>query len=128
MLRKFQRVIIRTPLPLRECAVTNLSGPTNGTSYLLHRPQESVDPIFSAKDASARLGISMKTLANWRTSGLYDLKFVKVGSRVFYLSSEIERFVGRRTFGSTSEYGPANRQSININERPSSGQQSGDQP
>ena len=108
--------------------MTNLLGPNNGTSYLPYRPQESVDPIYSAKDASLRLGVSVKTLANWRTNGIYDLKFVKVGSRVFYLSSEIERFVSCRTFGSTSEYAPAKRQSSNIDKCPSAHQRSEDQP
>ncbi|WP_353045147.1 helix-turn-helix domain-containing protein [Mesorhizobium sp. M1365] len=62
------------------------------------------DLIYSAKQAAELLGVSAKTSANWRCSGSSGLKFVKIGSRVGYLSVEIEEFLDCRAFGSTSEY------------------------
>lgn len=61
--------------------------------------------LMSAVKTAELLGVSPKTLANWRTLGLKHLKFVKAGSRVFYTKTEINKFIIAQTRSSTSEKG-----------------------
>jgi excisionase family DNA binding protein len=39
------------------------------------------------------------TLAVWASTRRYNLPFVRVGSRVFYRRSDLDRFIQRRTVG-----------------------------
>lgn len=58
-----------------------------------------IDPLRTPEDAAAFLGLSEHTLAVWRSTGRYDLPFVRVGRRVRYRQSALEEFVSRRTVG-----------------------------
>lgn len=54
------------------------------------------DPILCRKRAAEYLGsISVKTLANWKSSGRYDLPVVLIGRRVFYRRSDLDAFIER---------------------------------
>lgn len=59
---------------------------------------------YTPSQAAELLGVSAKTLANWRCKGSPKLRFVKIGARVRYLPRDILTFVNCRTYGSTSEY------------------------
>jgi len=49
-------------------------------------------------DASAKyIGAEPHTLEVWRSTGRYDIPYVKVGSRVFYRKSDLDAFLERRT-------------------------------
>lgn len=62
------------------------------------------EELVDTKTAARVLGVSTKTLANWRTSGVVDLSFIKIGSRVKYRSSDLNKFLLSRSHQSTSGY------------------------
>lgn len=62
------------------------------------------DELVDPKNAARMLGVSTKTLANWRTSGVMPLPFVKIGSRVKYRSSDLQVYLLNQSHRSTSEY------------------------
>lgn len=43
------------------------------------------------------LGIAEGTLTVWRSTGRYDLPFVKVGNRVMYRPEDVQAFIENRT-------------------------------
>ena len=61
--------------------------------------------LISAKETSRLLGISAKTLANWRSSGTQPLPFIQIGSRILYRQSDIDRCILSRLKTSTSDNG-----------------------
>lgn len=63
------------------------------------------EALLSPKEAATRLGISVKTLANWRCTGTTGLKHVQIGNRVFYRPADLRAFVARSTKQSTSDRG-----------------------
>ncbi|MGR6467949.1 helix-turn-helix domain-containing protein [Rhizobium sp. PAMB 3182] len=65
----------------------------------------SDDALLSPMKAASLLGVSQKTLANWRCSGVPKLAFVQVGSRIFYRQADINCFVLHRRKQSTSDRG-----------------------
>lgn len=65
------------------------------------------DARLDTEQAAAYLGpnISPKTLQNWRWQGRGP-RFLKVGGKVFYRQSDLERFLERCERASTSDAGP----------------------
>lgn len=61
--------------------------------------------LLTPKDAACVVGVSPKTLANWRVSGVHELPFVKVGSRVRYRSNDVHTFLIKASKQSTSDRG-----------------------
>ncbi len=57
--------------------------------------------LLSPSSVAKRLGVTVGTLAVWRCTGRYPLKFVKVGRRVMYRLSDVESFVNGRTYEHT---------------------------
>ena len=47
--------------------------------------------------ASEILGVTIETLAVWRSTGRYDLSYVKVGRKVMYRPEDIQSFIEQRT-------------------------------
>jgi excisionase family DNA binding protein len=58
--------------------------------------------IYSTKEAARLLGISHRTLEEWRARGIGP-RFFKMGRMVRYRLAELNRFVNRRDFGNTAE-------------------------
>jgi len=57
------------------------------------RPTEYVSP----REAAAFLGVQPQTLALWRSTGRYGLRYFKVGKKaVRYSVTDLERFVASR--------------------------------
>ncbi|WP_407160925.1 helix-turn-helix domain-containing protein [Aeromonas caviae] len=54
------------------------------------------DPRFTRIEAAAYLGVLPKTLSNWASTGRYQLKFHKVGGRVIYLKSDLDKWIASR--------------------------------
>lgn len=47
--------------------------------------------------AAEYLGVKESTLAAWASSGRYDLPMVKVGRRVRYRTTDLDRWMAERT-------------------------------
>ena len=52
--------------------------------------------LLTPQQASERLGVAAQTLQLWRTTGRYDLPYVKVGSNVRYKPEDIDAFIESR--------------------------------
>jgi hypothetical protein len=57
------------------------------------------EPLLTPKQTSRILGVTTDTLAVWRCRKRYALAFIKVGRKVMYRPSDIDRFLKRRTSG-----------------------------
>lgn len=55
------------------------------------------------KQAADALGVKPTTLAVWRSTGRYNLPFLKVGRLVKYRLSDLAEFLARRTASHTGE-------------------------
>ena len=53
--------------------------------------------LISASDAAQHLGVSVGTLAVWRSTGRYPLPYVKIGRKVMYKRKDLEAFIEART-------------------------------
>lgn len=59
--------------------------------------------LLTPDEVSNLLGVKKHTLAVWRSSGRYNLPFIKAGRLVRYRQSDIERFLDNQTGISTGE-------------------------
>jgi hypothetical protein len=53
--------------------------------------------------AAAVLKTTEGTLAVWRSTKRYELPYVKIGGKVFYRVSDLEKFIESRTMSGVSE-------------------------
>lgn len=58
--------------------------------------------VYSTKEAARMLGVSHRTLEDWRTRGTGP-RFIMLGRLVRYRATDLERFVNRNDFGNTAE-------------------------
>lgn len=58
--------------------------------------------LITPDQAADILGISEGTLTVWRSTGRYELPFVKVGSKVMYNPDDIQTFIESRTLKHTA--------------------------
>lgn len=49
--------------------------------------------LLTRKEASAYLGVSPSTLANWACTKKFNLRYVRVGRSVKYRQSDLDAFV-----------------------------------
>lgn len=63
----------------------------------------SNDQLFSPKRAAKYLGVVENTLSVWRSTGRYDLPYIKVGRLVKYRLSDLQEFLARNTQGGAHE-------------------------
>lgn len=61
-----------------------------------------IDALLSAEQAATVLGLSVKTLANWRVSGAGPA-FLKLGGRVLYDPADLQAWRDARRRKSTTE-------------------------
>lgn len=54
--------------------------------------------LIAHQKAAEYLGVSVRTLAGWRSIGYPLIPYVKIGRLVKYRVSEIERYINERTF------------------------------
>lgn len=52
--------------------------------------------LITPEQLGTELGISIQTLATWRSTGRHSLPYVKVGSRVRYSRSDVEAWLIKR--------------------------------
>lgn len=53
--------------------------------------------MLDEREAATVLGVAPGTLSVWRSTGRYNLPFVKVGARVRYRRSDLEAWLDKRT-------------------------------
>lgn len=63
------------------------------------------DRLVDEAEAAQILGCRKQTLGVWRSTGRYDLPFVKIGRNVRYRVSDLLAFIDSRTVSSTNEAG-----------------------
>lgn len=69
----------------------------NNHSYL----KSKLEKLLTPQEAAAILGISPGTLEVWRSTGRYDLRYIKVGRRVMYRVQDVEAFIQNRSMTHT---------------------------
>lgn len=57
------------------------------------------DPLLTPENAASYIGSQLSTMAIWRSTGRYNIQFVKVGRMVRYRKSALDAFLERRTQG-----------------------------
>jgi excisionase family DNA binding protein len=55
------------------------------------------DELLTTEQAAEKLRVQVNTLAVWRCHKRYPLRYVKIGSKVLYRASDIEKFLEART-------------------------------
>jgi excisionase family DNA binding protein len=55
--------------------------------------------LLSRAEAAAYLGVAKQTLAIWKCSKRYDLKYVKIGRLVKYRKSDLDQFIEKNLRG-----------------------------
>ena len=58
--------------------------------------------LITPDETAAILGVSPGTMMVWRSTGRWNLPFVKVGGRVMYNPNDIQAFIKDRTRTQTS--------------------------
>lgn len=56
-----------------------------------------IEPLLTPSQVAEGLGVKVHTLAVWRTTGRYDLQYVKTGTSVRYRPEDVESFIARRS-------------------------------
>jgi hypothetical protein len=59
----------------------------------------NIPRLLTPNEVSEILGVSVQTLAVWRCTKRYGLKFVKAGRLAMYLESDLQAFIDSRTHG-----------------------------
>jgi len=54
--------------------------------------------ILTPNKVAEILGVTVGTLSVWRATKRYPLPYIKIGRKVFYKASDIEKFITARTF------------------------------
>ena len=63
--------------------------------------------LMSARQTAAEIGVAEATLSYWRTVGSQRIPYIKVGGRIMYRRSDLEKWLDERTYHHTGEY-PSN--------------------
>lgn len=66
-------------------------------------PDQAVDQrqLLTPEQVAARLQISVKSLAAWRSSGVTDLAHVRVGGRIRYEPLAVDEYIAKNTRSGT---------------------------
>ena len=65
-------------------------------------PPEAIPVQINEKLASEVLGVKVSTLTNWRTTGRYNLPYIKVGRLVRYRVADLAAWLAKRRQGTES--------------------------
>lgn len=68
------------------------------------RPQDhQPTDILNSPQAAELLGLSVKTLANWRVSGQHDLPYRRIGGAIRYQYADLQSFANNNKLQNTSQ-------------------------
>jgi excisionase family DNA binding protein len=74
------------------------------TTVIPEKPETQTAPeLLTVQQAAEYLGIKPQTLASWRCTGRHSLPAIKIGRRVRYRKSDLDKFIQRRTIGGGNE-------------------------
>ena len=59
--------------------------------------EKAKDRLLDEPEASEFIGVKPGTLSVWRSTGRYGIPFIKVGSRVKYRESDLNKWLEERT-------------------------------
>jgi hypothetical protein len=62
-----------------------------------------ISALLNPAEAARYLMTTVGTLAVWRSTQRYPLRFVRVGRRIFYRSEDVQKFIEMRTHSGVSE-------------------------
>ena len=65
-------------------------------------PPEAIPVQINEKLASEVLSVKVSTLTNWRTTGRYNLPYIKVGRLVRYRVADLAAWIAKRRQGAGS--------------------------
>ena len=60
--------------------------------------------LLTPDEVSNLLGVKKHTLAVWRSSGRYNLPFIKAGRLVRYRQSDLDQFLESQSYSSTGDF------------------------
>ena len=60
--------------------------------------------LFTPEQAAAYLGLKPQTLANWRTTGRYNLPFLRCGRLIKYRAADLDWWLESRTVGAVEAH------------------------
>jgi excisionase family DNA binding protein len=63
----------------------------------------TTEPLMTPAEAADYLRVAEGTLTVWRCTGRHDLPFVRVGRRIMYRRSALDRWIDARTGTSTGQ-------------------------
>jgi excisionase family DNA binding protein len=63
-----------------------------------------LETMLTPSQVADMLGVSVGTLSVWRTTGRYEVPFIKVGRNVRYKLKDIQAFLAGRVFTSTAQH------------------------
>lgn len=75
-----------------------MQSPSSGSAILA-----GAADLLTPEEAAAYLKTEERTLAVWRSTGRYQLPFVKVGRCVRYKRTDLDAFIASRTRGAAPE-------------------------
>jgi len=55
-------------------------------------------PLLNRAQAAEYLNVQPQTLSVWASTKRYPLKYIKIGSRVFYSKAHLDEFIEMNTF------------------------------
>lgn len=59
--------------------------------------KKAIEQLLGEPEASAFIGVKPGTLSVWRSTGRYLIPYIKVGSRVKYRESDLNKWLEERT-------------------------------
>jgi excisionase family DNA binding protein len=65
------------------------------------------EALLTPERAAAELGLSVKTLATWRSTGRHALPFIRCGSRIRYRRADLDSWLAGRLRPGTAAQGVA---------------------
>lgn len=64
--------------------------------------QQKSGDLISDREATSYLGLADGTLAVWRSTGRYQIPFIKIGANVRYRKSDLDTWLESRTQKTTA--------------------------
>ena len=61
-----------------------------------HESNKLIDSLASPKAVARDLNVTEGTLQVWRSTGRYDLPYIKIGGKVMYRISDVNKFIESR--------------------------------
>jgi len=64
---------------------------------ILRRKIAGIEKLLTPEQVAEILGLKVETLAHWRHTGRYNLKYAQIGRSIRYHKADVEKFIKTRT-------------------------------